>query len=391
MLTNKQKRNYEFIKFEQLINICQSGNYDDVITFLNTNKGFDIRINDYQILKMVCDYGYCNIFIYMHDYLKNNNMVHDIHYDNECYLRLSALSQCIDLMDFLHQYNPDIRTMDDIIFTTACNLNHKIVIDWLATKCSDYVIDTDDGMYYIKTDAKVHLFTIDDNILNRHIFDNNEKIKVWNIDDVNKMIVLCEKNLVESTYYNIKKDTTIFDQSIRKSLISTKKVKLKIENIMKLNETIIMCESFDYIKYNPGGYFVKHIDTPKYVNGRKHNHTVIICPPQDLVGGEFIIYDSLDDSLTNIAIKPAKHNWTIIIFPVGSFHCSTEVIVGSKIILKSSCYIEQKKQSRDSLTCDDPVADNFVSHHYDYGNTNEDDDYDDDICDTSFSFFHNDY
>lgn len=327
--------------YQKLLKLCLQKDLQGIDDFLNNNKSFNVN----KIFEKLCEPGYDQIFIHLYNHLKNNNMVFDVHYDEELYFTLAAYNQSIQLLDFLYQFEPDLRIRDDIVFDRVCNGNKSKTINWLISKCPDYL--EKDGKYYIRSDSVVHYFKYDDfGKLNYKKCDAREKIKIADIDSVNQQITEAKQQLTETTYFDASTIKDTMDHRIRDSKISTKKIKLDIKNINGITdygENLIICESFDYIQYNVGGHFDKHVDVSKFVDGKEHNYTILLFPPQKIDGGDFIIYE--DKEKESMRISPSEFQWTIIIFPVGTYHCSTEITNGIKITLKGSFNISQKNKT----------------------------------------------
>ncbi len=146
------------IIMDEIYHLCFANDLQGVIEYFNSDKhlDFDLSVNNYEILKMLCRKGHCKILIYLYERKKFDTL-----YDHDIYFRLSAHSQSIELLDFLYKFSPNIRFFDDIIFEVACKTNKSKTIRWLLDKCLDYqILDHNNKKYYIKSESEVYFLNI---------------------------------------------------------------------------------------------------------------------------------------------------------------------------------------------------------------------------------------
>ena len=91
---------------------------------------------------------------------------------------------------------------------------------------------------------------------------------------------------------------------------------------------------FELLRYDQGGHFVRHIDKAKDPN---HTHTICIYPPQEINGGELILFP---DPETKIIHSISANKWKIIIMPINMVHSSEPVRYGIKYLFRGTCHFE---------------------------------------------------
>ncbi len=385
------------------MDICMSDDLDKVTTFINIHKNIDIHKDNDNIMRILCQSGQHKIFEFLCNHMIKNKDMLNIHQDNEYFLRTSGLNECIELLDFLYKLTSCIRVMDDIIFYTACQNNAIQVVRWLQKHCDDYkvTINNDKITGHLKSDAMIHVFKIINDTVEYKIHPLTEKIKIHDPVNVNIQIEEYEKNMNDSTYYDCEKKKSFINKDIRISKISTNKITSSIDNLSKIisdTEVIDINSQYDFIKYETGGHFSKHIDLPKIINAKEYNNTIILFPPQLIEGGHLIIYDhnetiettdstgTTDTKNKKFVIKMTPDHWNIVIFPAGIYHESIQVTKGTKILLKGVCSISKKQNEHiktntkknidenDYMHC---IADNFNygMNNFNYENDHDDEDY----------------
>jgi hypothetical protein len=189
-----------------------------------------------------------------------------------------------------------------------------------------------------------------------YIGENWNLRQILKISNGDKLIKELDSNtdyhFIASTCGILDKD--VIDSSKRNSKICNHKINVQIDNfeplvksMCKLDDfplkksTFTLGEQFDFIKYEQGGKFDMHYDSKQ---STYHNHTLLLFPPQNIVGGELVVRHGFNDdrsiNILNLIIKPHKYLWTLVLFPIGVFHASNPVLNGEKITLKGTAYID---------------------------------------------------
>ena len=153
-----------------------------------------------------------------------------------------------------------------------------------------------------------------------------------NRENINEILhSISPEELIESTF-GIEKS-----EYIKYSKISTRKFKIIINESHICN----MQTYLDYLEYPTNGQLIVNID--KIATENYHTHTVYIYPPQDIEGGELIVYHTVPENEDKKSIiKMDKNIWTFIMFPTGVIHNSNTVLKGEKSLLKTQGYILDK-------------------------------------------------
>jgi len=144
------------------------------------------------------------------------------------------------------------------------------------------------------------------------------------IDPYPELKKIIDSEFILSDYGNEK--GRCIETNIRNSVISKKTIELILELDDKLDDMKIN-PNYEYIKYEIGGYFVRHMDRKREP---KHTHSILLYPPQEIEGGELALYING----VNYYIIPKKNKWKCIIFPIEIFHESKPVIKGIKEVIK---------------------------------------------------------
>jgi len=155
--------------------------------------------------------------------------------------------------------------------------------------------------------------------------------------------------MIKTSYASTETNISDIDDNIRGSSILQTKIEIILENIEELYKlawidtkdiSIKIYKMYDYIRYNIGGKFINHIDNQQYI---QHNYSIILYPPQDIEGGELIVYHTVPENEDKKSIiKMDKNIWTFIMFPTGVIHNSNTVLKGEKSLLKTQGYILDK-------------------------------------------------
>jgi hypothetical protein len=154
---------------------------------------------------------------------------------------------------------------------------------------------------------------------------------------------------MKTTYASTETNESDIDYNIRKSSISKNKIEIILEHIEELYKlawidtkdvSIKIYKMYDYIRYNIGGKFINHVDNQQYI---QHNYSIILYPPQDIEGGELIVYHNVPENEDKKSIiKMGKNIWTFVMFPTGVIHNSNAVLKGEKSLLKTQGYVLDK-------------------------------------------------
>lgn len=163
-----------------------------------------------------------------------------------------------------------------------------------------------------------------------------------NGENINKILQsISSEELIESTF-GIEKS-----EYIKYSKISTRKFKIIINGSHICN----MQSYLDYLEYPTDGKIIVNID--KFASDNYHTHTVYIYPPQDIEGGELLIYEDNRKTLFQ-KIKMSKTNWLAVVFPIDIYHSSNEIKKGTKKMFKGVGIIKdsiKKRSYYDYLCC----------------------------------------
>jgi predicted 2-oxoglutarate/Fe(II)-dependent dioxygenase YbiX len=160
-------------------------------------------------------------------------------------------------------------------------------------------------------------------------------INILNYDDLIDQIEKAKITMKQSTFKMTDGNERFEDVNVRNSKIAEMMINIKINSVS--DHIKYIHNEFEYIEYNIGGHFVEHIDYERDLpDGRKSNATFLIYPPQNVVGGNLVVKDKLNNKYV---ISPSSEKWIIIIFKCDLLHCSEPVIAGQKVILKGQCII----------------------------------------------------
>jgi hypothetical protein len=123
------------------------------------------------------------------------------------------------------------------------------------------------------------------------------------------------------------------DESVRVSEISNTRFNFKMsieEGLGDHEELTAFSEEFEFLRYNVGGHFDVHIDRTRYSG---HTHTVCIYPPQNIEGGELVLYRSPSET----EVKMSPDSWVVVVFPIEMPHAAKPVTNGKKYMFKGTC------------------------------------------------------
>lgn len=116
--------------------------------------------------------------------------------------------------------------------------------------------------------------------------------------------------------------------------------------------------SFELLRYEPGGFFLKHKD--KLIKPRNnyyaHTHMCLLYPPDSInkyEGGDIIFYDTESNGIH--VVEPSKFTtWTFIIFPQQTLHEVTPVTKGTRWVFKAPLF--EVNKNRTCSDCDDELS-----------------------------------
>lgn len=93
-----------------------------------------------------------------------------------------------------------------------------------------------------------------------------------------------------------------------------------------------------FLKYERGGVFKRHKDSQSDdIDGSKHTHYLLIYFPGNYKGGDLIVYDN-NGNESNRVITHEGTKYKYIILKLGTYHESTKIIYGTKILYKIALY-----------------------------------------------------
>jgi predicted 2-oxoglutarate/Fe(II)-dependent dioxygenase YbiX len=280
-----------------------------------------------------------------------NNQPISITSQNNLPVRLAVNSGSIELVEWLCELGANVRTHNDSAFRTACSKNMIKMVKWFTDRYADkynglYAVISENNVvdHAAAYDATVHCF-IDltrSGSLQYHRYDANQGVHINRVNAVLKSMNWARQSIIQSSFFNPMTKMTRIDHSVRKANQSTEMVRLTISGLEKIMKQIddditLDCrDQFKYLVYQESGHFGKHVDNVVTVDEITYDHPLIVYPPQDIEGGDFVIYDRKDPSIS-YKVSPSKYHWTIVIFPSKILHESLPVIKGQKETLKSDC------------------------------------------------------
>lgn len=159
------------------------------------------------------------------------------------------------------------------------------------------------------------------------------------------------KNKLKNVTYGDLNHNRIYDDQIRKCKYFDSKITVNLD-IPFLSDKIHFVDTWEYLQYDEGGIFNKHIDRKR---NKYHDYTVLLYPPYDtinsygssnlnptnidssihLIGGDLILYPFGENSENfSIKIKVDKTKWICVVFPINITHESTMVNQGNKCLFK---------------------------------------------------------
>lgn len=303
---------------------CSNGELQQNNSILDYNDKINFKIED---IVSICTNG--NYDMLKHIYSIQPNILLNLEYDNHSAFRSACKNNHNDIVTFLQSINPQYRTI----------IENNIITD-----------------FWMENDINLCIFYDTPGGLEVKTLMNTQQIRIKNINElINKINNIDINEMKDSTYS--KHDKTFCDKNIRNSVVSSNFI-IEFDNIDVIKQLawndkdmiINIHNKFDCIKYSVGGKFDWHRDNQQF---SEHNYTFIIYPPQSVIGGEILV----KTSSTNKKIKMSDHLWKIVMFPLGTSHCSKEIIKGTKIALKGTAFVREKEK--------------LLSNYYDSGSESE--------------------
>ncbi len=187
-------------------------------------------------------------------------------------------------------------------------------------------------------------------------YDSNNKLveKFNNSKELLKSPILTDNtNFTPSKVFNGFEE--YLNQSSRVSLTNNYKFKAQIPEEVKkffvssgiiFNDTTNIYDNFTLLKYEPGGFFKKHIDNQLMLN---HLYTCLLFFPNELYEeGDMIFTDTNTHDGDNFYLRfhPSKTEYTLVIFSLDLYHEIQPVLKHCRHVLKKPLfvnYIESKK------------------------------------------------
>lgn len=136
------------------------------------------------------------------------------------------------------------------------------------------------------------------------------------------------QKMTVSTYGHTFSGQRLVDYNIRQSKIHQNTFNFDIE-IPCRNIDVKSLKNFEYIEYYKNGKFAKHRDR---IREPGHEWTICIYPPQNVSGGELILYKENGDIFMKYPMP--VNQWHCLIFPIGLLHESLPIISGVKKLFK---------------------------------------------------------
>jgi predicted 2-oxoglutarate/Fe(II)-dependent dioxygenase YbiX len=204
----------------------------------------------------------------------------------------------------------------------------------------NYIVDYDDNNGY---ELPIHIdeYFIE-NVLKWKEGDYNEikksSCKVYDKEQVD----LTKRN--SSTFKNkyIIKSDKLDEYLVEKNIVSSSYCTEEHSGLF--GTSISYLTSFELLKYDVGGFFLKHRDK-LFSNENSyhlHTHMCLLYPPRRLTeytGGSLIIYDEDESVVDKIEIETSLFDdWTFVIFDQKTCHEITPVISGQRYVFKGQLY-----------------------------------------------------
>lgn len=186
-------------------------------------------------------------------------------------------------------------------------------------------------MTSVKIDNVLYIPSKTINCTNYNLYSISGVLTPKNIENLENLENLDEIDFRYSDYGNgIDRSTK---ENVRKSLIYKKTITMDFL-LNDKPDNLIFHPEYEYIKYEPGGHFIRHRDRKRSEN---HTHSVLFYPPQNVTGGDLVMF--VNGEIINISM-PKKSKWKCIIFPIEIEHASMPVVEGIKKIIKGYMTIE---------------------------------------------------
>ena len=329
---------------QQFFAKCIESNIEDIIAFYEVNKPqININSQDDELIKTLCVGG--NLVILQ--------LLYSI--DKEIQFKLDVIVQtCIngkcDVLKWIYSIQKEefanLEYNNHYAFRTACKNNFIDVAIFLQSINSKYKMITENKVvieHWVENDINLCVFYDTPWGLELKTLLNTQDIRIQNIDKLlEKINNLNTDEMKFSTHSKTsKRAERLLDKNVRNSTVSDEIIIFLdgtdvIKQLAWPNTDVLIdiYNEFNCIKYPVGGKFEWHKDTQLF---SKHNYTILIYPPQSIVGGELVV----KTSTSNKKIKVSEHLWKIIMLPIGATHCSKEVITGTKTTLKGKAFVRE--------------------------------------------------
>lgn len=294
-----------------LTDLCTNDNLIMLQWFFSTDETLQFKIEH---IISVCENGNCDILKWIYSIQKEEFA--NLNYENHRAFRTACKNNFIEVATFLQLINP----------------KYKMIIE-------DNVITE----YWVENDINLCVFYDTPTGLELKTLLNTQEIRIQNIDELlEKINNLNTNEMKPSTHSKTSKYAErLLNKNVRNSAVSDEII-ISLKNIDVIKQLawpnteilIDIYNEFNCIKYPVGGKFEWHKDSQLF---SKHNYTILIYPPQSIVGGELVV----KTSTSNKKIKVSDHLWKIIMLPIGATHCSKEVISGTKTTLKGKAFVRE--------------------------------------------------
>lgn len=332
---------------QQFFTKCMESNIVDIIAFFEVNKlQINIHLQDDELIKSLCIIGKLAILQWL--YSINN----EIKFKLDVIIETCTSGKC-DVLKWIYSIQKEefanLEYNNHYAFRTACKNNFIEVATFLQSINPKYKMIMDNNViteYWVENDINLCVFYDTPTGLELKTLLNTQEIRIQNIDKLLEQInSLDSDKMKDSTYSKSSKYAErLLNKNVRNSVVSDE-IMIYIKNIDVIKqlawpntETLIdIYSEFNCIKYPVGGKFEWHKDSQLF---SKHNYTILIYPPQSIVGGELVV----KTSTSNKKIKVSDHLWKIIMLPIGATHCSKEIISGTKTTLKGKAFVREHKK-----------------------------------------------
>lgn len=296
------------------------------------------------------------------DELCKNNCIDIIKWlynmDNTIINNVCFLYSDINSLKILYELNNNmfvqiLKELNHFYFRRACEKNYighanlfKDIMEKNGKVQYNFIIDNDKIIdFWVTGDIDINIFRFDELTNLSHIYEPD--IQYINICNEYEILEKIQSIALLDSTCNIS-NKQIVNKMIRNSKTSAEKININIKNIQHIKKYFDQCsefcvdDKFDYVEYNVGEKFDFHVDSsqPFVINNtlKKSNYTVLLYPPQNIIGGELVIKTNNFQSL----IKMHTHKWTIVFLPINVIHSSLKIVSGFKKTFKGCAYINIK-------------------------------------------------